>query len=173
MQSNFARSLELVLDHEGGWADHPKDPGGATMRGVTLATFRDHFGADKTKADLRAITQEQLQHVYRVGYWDALRCDDLPAGVDYAVFDSAVNSGPRRAREWLQQASGRKASAPLDPQEVVKQDSWETINKLLNIRLAFLRGLVAWDTFGRGWRRRIGGVRGAALKMAEQARGAW
>ncbi|SDY77894.1 Glycosyl hydrolase 108 [Nitrosomonas halophila] len=91
MQDNFLNALEHVLAHEGGWADHPRDPGGATMKGVTLAVYQRYFGADKDKAALRAISDAELQHVYRTGYWEKCRCDELPNGVDYAVFDAAVN----------------------------------------------------------------------------------
>ncbi len=78
------------------------------MKGVTLATFRRHYGKQKTKKDLRNITTRQLQNIYRKGYWDKCKCDDLPAGVDYAVFDAAVNSGPGRSAKWLQGAVGAK-----------------------------------------------------------------
>ncbi len=86
-----------MLKHEGGWADHPKDPGGATMKGVTLATYRRHFGKNKSKRALRNISDDDLGQIYRSGYWDKCRCDRLPSGVDYAVFDAAVNSGPGRS----------------------------------------------------------------------------
>lgn len=102
MKENFEQSLQYVLVHEGGFADHPSDPGGATMKGVTLATFRRHFGANKSVNDLKNITQAQLEQIYRSGYWDKCRCDQLPSGVDYAVFDGAVNSGPGRSAIWLQ-----------------------------------------------------------------------
>jgi lysozyme family protein len=78
MKENFNSSLHHVLAHEGGWADHPKDPGGATMKGVTLQVYRNHFGADKTKDDLRNISDAELGQIYRSGYWDKCRCDDLP-----------------------------------------------------------------------------------------------
>src|SRR5690606_10266721 len=102
MEANFQRALSLVLKHEGGWADHPADPGGATMKGVTLATYRACINKNGTKDDLRNITQAQLEKVYREQYWNKVRGDDLPSGVDYAVFDFAVNSGPSRAIKYLQ-----------------------------------------------------------------------
>ena len=108
MNTNFSNALRHVLRHEGGWSDHPKDPGGATMKGVTLLVYRRHFGADKGKNDLRQITEAQLEQVYRSGYWDKCHCDELPTGIDYVVFDAAVNSGPGRGAKWLQAAIGAK-----------------------------------------------------------------
>lgn len=96
MTDRFARALPLVLAHEGGWADHPRDPGGATMKGVTLATFR-RYVPNATKDKLRNISDEMLARIYREGYWDIVKGDELPPGLDYALFDWAVNSGPRRA----------------------------------------------------------------------------
>jgi len=92
----FSTVLAETLTHEGGWADHPKDPGGATMKGVTLATYRQYY-PNATKADLRKISDADLKMIYRTGYWDKVRGDDLPPGVDLMTFDVAVNSGPRRA----------------------------------------------------------------------------
>jgi len=169
MQENFKDSLERVLVHEGGWADHPEDPGGATMKGVTLAVFRRYYGADKSKQDLRKISNRRLAHIYRSGYWDKCKCDELPSGVDYAVFDSAVNSGPARGIKWLQGAVGAAQDGSIGPTtlaKVAKRDPAEIVDKLLDRRLRFLQGLRIWPTFGRGWRRRVEGVRETALAMA-------
>lgn len=120
MDRNFARALSLVLKSEGLWSDHPADPGGATMKGVTLANFRRYVKADATKADLRKITDAQVATVYRRFYWDATAGAQLPSGVDYAVFDFAVNSGPGRAAKYLQAVAGvrqdgRIGRPPLQP----------------------------------------------------------
>jgi lysozyme family protein len=169
MKDNFDNALQLVLVHEGGFSDHPRDPGGATMKGVTLDTFRRHFGRDKTVDELRNITQEQLAQVYRTGYWDKCRGDQLPSGVDYAVFDAAVNSGPGRAALWLQAAVGAARDGAIGPNTLSKVATHEPpaiINDLCDNRLAFLRGLSTFSTFGRGWTRRVGDVRQHALDMA-------
>lgn len=171
MKNNFDSSLKDVLVHEGGWADHPADPGGATMKGVTLAVFRRHYGSNKTKDDLRNITDEQLAHIYRTGYWDKCKCDDLPAGVDYAVFDSAVNSGPGRGAKWLQGAVGAVQDGRIGPNTLAKvaaHDPKTIIDDMLDRRLRFLQSLRIWRTFGRGWRRRVEGVRETALRMTEE-----
>lgn len=172
MKENFKQSLKLVLVHEGGFANHPDDPGGATMKGVTLRTYRRFFGADKTVADLKKITKSQLAKVYRAGYWDKCSCDKLPSGVDYAVFDAAVNSGPGRGALWLQGAIGAKQDGAIGPNTLSKVATHEPaaiINDMCDQRLAFLRGLRTFSTFGVGWTRRVSGVRQDALKMAGAA----
>lgn len=115
MDRNFNRSLKLVLAHEGGWSDHPKDPGGATMKGVTLANFRRYVKPNATKDDLRKITDDQISTVYRKYYWDAVSGAELPDGVDYAVFDFAVNSGPARAAKYLQAIVGTAQDGKIGP----------------------------------------------------------
>ncbi|KFB11021.1 glycoside hydrolase family 108 protein [Nitratireductor basaltis] len=168
MDRNFARALPLVMKHEGGWADHPADPGGATMKGVTLHTFRRYVKADATKDDLRAITNEQIATVYYRHYWAAVNAQALPSGVDYAVFDFAVNSGPSRAAKYLQRIVSTTVDGRVGPktlQAVEAMDPSEIIIKLCNARMAFLRKLKHWPTFGNGWTRRVSEVRQDALNM--------
>lgn len=169
MNRNFERALNLVLIHEGGWADHPKDPGGATMKGVTLATFRQFVKPNGTKADLRNITDQQLATVYRKHYWDAVKADQLPNGLDYAVFDYAVNSGPTRAVKHLQAVLGLRQDGIIGPATLAavnRQPAVDVIQALCAKRMTFLRSLKTWSTFGRGWERRVTGVRTEALAMA-------
>ncbi|RWI60240.1 MAG: hypothetical protein EOQ93_02985 [Mesorhizobium sp.] len=173
MDRNFARSLALVLKSEGGWSDNKADPGGATMKGVTLANFRRYVKANATKADLRAITNDQVATVYRRFYWDAIAGAELPDGVDFAVFDFAVNSGPGRAAKYLQAACGvgvvqdgkigpaTLAAARAKPAGVL-------IDTICDARLKFLERLPTWPTFGKGWSSRVASVRADALKMTAQ-----
>jgi lysozyme family protein len=170
MQNNFVDSLDLVLKHEGGYSDHPDDPGGATMKGVTLTVFREHCGEEQTKQDLKEISDEQLQKIYGKGYWHKCRADDLPSGVDYAVFDAAVNSGPGRSAKWLQGAIGAAQDGGIGPNTLGKvkaHDPQDIINDMCDRRLSFLQGLSNWDTFGRGWGRRVEDVRAKALSMTD------
>jgi len=172
MDRNFQRALTLVLKHEGGWSDHPADPGGATMKGVTLANFRRYVKADATKDDLRRITDAQLASVYRRFYWDAVHGAELPDGVDYAVFDFAVNSGPGRAAKYLQGVIGVVQDGRIGPATVAATKAMmraTVINDLCDKRMKFLRGLKTWPTFGKGWTARLSGVRADALKMAAPA----
>jgi len=172
VQANFESSLEHTLVHEGGFSDHPKDPGGATNKGVTLAVFRRFFGADMTTEDLKAITDDQLQDVYKSGYWDKCRCDDLPDGVDYVVFDQAVNSGPGQSAKWLQGVVGVTVDGGIGPQTIAataRHDAAQAINGMCDERLSFMKRIrdgELWAAFGRGWQRRVDGVRRQGLALA-------
>ena len=103
--SHFPKILSNTLHHEGSWSDHVKDPGGATMKGITLKTYSDYLGRPAMKDELRRIPDDHLEAIYRKGYWDKVRGDELAAispGLAAAVFDFAVNSGPGRAAKALQ-----------------------------------------------------------------------
>lgn len=169
MQSNFAKCLPEILKHEGGWADHPSDPGGATMKGITIGTYRQWKGRAVTKAELRAISDEEVAAIYKRNYWDKVRGDDLPAGLDLVAFDAAVNSGPARGARWLQTALGVAADGKIGPKTIaaaLEADAATAINRALDVRLSFLKGLKTWPTFGKGWGRRVSDVRKVALGMA-------
>jgi len=168
MNSNFPRAVKLVLAHEGGYVDHPKDPGGATNLGVTLGTYRRYIKRHGTKDDLRRLTVEEASQCYRKHYWDKVRGDDLPSGVDYAVFDYAVNSGPGRAAKALQSVVGAKLDGAIGPETIGKAAAYNpsvVVNRLCDERLAFLKRLNTWSTFGKGWSSRVAGVREDALHM--------
>lgn len=169
MDRNFERALKLVLKHEGGWADHPKDPGGATMKGVTIGTFRRYVKPNATKDDLRKISDAQVATVYRRHYWDAVLGAELPDGVDYAVFDYAVNSGPSRAVKHLQSVVGVKADGRVGPVTLAATRARmhaQVIHMLCDRRMAFLQGLKTWPTFKNGWTARVKDVRSHALSFA-------
>lgn len=167
---NFAKALDLVLRHEGLWSDHPRDPGGATMKGVTLRTYAGFLGRDVSKSELRAIPLAHINAIYREGYWDKVNGDDLPAGIDYCAFDAAVNSGPGRAIRWLQQAVLVAVDGDMGPQTLAAVKSvnvpW-AIRRMARVRLGFLQSLSTWRTFGRGWERRVDDMEREALAMAD------
>lgn len=168
-RDTFAAALAAVLKHEGGWSDHPSDPGGATMRGITLATYRQ-YRPGATKQDLRNITDAELQRIYRDGYWNVIRGDDLPAGLDLAVFDFAVNSGPARAAIYLQNIVGAAPDGKIGPltlAAVAKLNPVTLISDLCSHRLAFLERLSTWPVFGKGWTKRVNDVRILATQMAQ------
>jgi len=169
MDRNFARALSLVLKSEGNWSDNLADPGGATMKGVTLANFRRYVKADATKAELRAISDAQLATVYRRFYWDAIAGAELPDGIDYAVFDFAVNSGPGRAAKYLQAVLGVAQDGRIGPATLAAaraKPAGVVIDALCDARLAFLEKLPIWPTFGRGWSARVASVRRQALLIS-------
>ncbi|WP_027036514.1 glycoside hydrolase family 108 protein [Mesorhizobium ciceri] len=175
MDRNFARALALVLKSEGGWSDNPADPGGATMKGVTLTNFRRYVRANATKADLRKITDAQVATVYRRFYWDAVLGAELPDGVDYAVFDFAVNSGPSRAAKYLQAVVGVVQDGRIGPATIAATNgkpAGVVIDVLCDARLSFLKRLPTWATFGRGWSDRVKSVRTQSLILAGQGKAA-
>lgn len=168
---SFEHVLPHLFRHEGGYADHPSDPGGATNHGITRATLAAWRGRAVSKAEVRALTRAEAAAIYRARYWDAVKADLLPAGIDYAVFDAAVNSGPARAAKWLQAAvrvpqDGIVGPVTLAAARTAAADAARTIGDICAIRLAFLRALSTWPVFGRGWERRVGDVKTEALAMA-------
>lgn len=167
----FDAALALVLRHEGGFVDHPRDPGGATSMGITRATLAAWRGRPVDVDEVRRLTRAEAAAIYRARYWDAVRADALPAGLDYAVFDAAVNSGPRRAALWLQAALGVAADGRIGPASLAAAAAAEpagAIRRLARIRLDFLRRLATWPAFGRGWARRVAEMEAAALVMARR-----
>ncbi len=93
MRSSYDQCLERVLAHEGGYTNDARDPGGPTNFGITIYDYRKYVKRRATAADVQRMSLAEAKGIYRSKYWDALRCDDLPAGVDYTVFDYGVNRG--------------------------------------------------------------------------------
>jgi lysozyme family protein len=169
MKSNYAVCLPKVLVHEGEWADHPEDPGGATMKGITIGTFRDYKGRNVTKAELRAISDDEVSDIYKRGYWDKVAGDSLPSGLDYVAFDPAVNSGPSRGAKWLQKALGVAADGNIGNATLAAArgaDAVSVVKRACATRMGFLKGLRTWGTFGKGWSRRVADVEAFAVVLA-------
>lgn len=168
----FSRALALTLSFEGGYSDHPLDPGGATNLGVTRRTLAAVLERPVTKAEVRALTRADVEPIYRARYWNAVAGDRLPAGLDMAVFDLAVNSGPGRAARLLQEVLGVGRDGLIGPVTLAaaRSDPVAAIRALTLRRRSFLHRLAVWSTFGRGWSRRVAGVEAAALTVARRAR---
>lgn len=170
MRDNFAASLAAVLVHEGGYVNHPKDPGGATNKGVTQSVYNDwrqRKGLDLRS--VRSLEQSELEAIYRRQYWDVVKGDSLPAGVDYCVFDFAVNSGANRAARYLQRAVGVAEDGQIGPVTLKAVAAMEPdclVDGICNARMTFLKGLTTFDVFGKGWSRRVEDVRAKAKAMA-------
>jgi lysozyme family protein len=166
-QGNLSACLKVTLAHEGGWSDHKDDPGGATMKGITIGRYRqERPGA--TKSDLRNISDAEVERIYRVGYWNKGRCEDLPYGIDLATFDYNVNSGPARGVKALQAATGSKQDGVAGTETIAAAraaDPRAVIKRMCSARLGFVMGLSTWTTFGRGWSRRIADVEAKAVAM--------
>ena len=154
---NFDIAVARVFGHEGGYSDHKDDPGGKTQYGITEAVARE-FGYT---GDMRELPHAYAKLIYREKYWDAVSADLLPAGVRYAVFDSAVNSGPKQAIKWLQAAAGVSTDGIIGPvtlKAVHMLNAPDLKLRMLAQRLHFLTKLKTWDSFGRGWARRVADV---------------
>lgn len=169
---NFETIMDHIFRHEGGYVDHPSDPGGATNMGVTIGTLRDYRGAAVTKDDVRNLTKAEAREIYRKRYWDLISGDELPSGIDLCTMDSAVNSGPSRGAKWLQRALGVKADGRIGTVTLAAAESAEAaviIERMCDDRMDFLRSLSTWGTFGIGWTRRVEAVRSLALTLAKDA----
>lgn len=154
----FTRALAVILRHEGGFVNHPKDPGGMTNLGVTRATWEAWTGKPATETDMRALTPETVAPVYRKNYWDKLRCDDLPPALALCVFDFGVNAGPARAARYLQKLVGTAQDGVVGPQTVEAVKGWsaaEAVRLYQESRRSYYRSLSTFATFGRGWLRRV------------------
>ena len=169
MEANFFKSLEIVLKHEGGFVDHPEDPGGATNKGITHKTYSDFLGRPlEDVSELKNIPDEHVQQIYKDGYWNRVKADQLPSGVDFCTFDWAVNSGPGRAAKALQKAvmvTQDGAIGPMTLAAVEEELPEEIIEKITKEREEFYRSLRTFDTFGKGWLRRNEETRDFALEM--------
>ncbi|WP_420012232.1 glycoside hydrolase family 108 protein [Tateyamaria sp.] len=166
----FERAFALLAVHEGGYVNHPDDPGGATNRGVTQRTYDDYRCRHGIAIrDVRSITDDEVATIYRNQYWDAVRADDLPGGVAYCVFDAAVNSGPGRAARWLQSGIGASVDGSVGNETVglaASVDPLRLIDGYCDRRLAFMKRLRHWPTFKNGWSRRVAEVRAQSKAWA-------
>ena len=175
MERNFSEALAHTLKFEGGWANHPNDPGGTTMKGVTHKTYANYLGRDVTHDELRAISDEHLADIYRKRYWDACRCDELPAGLDLAVFDAAVNTGPAQAARLLQRIVGVPADGGIGPKTIAAVNSYVAghglhalIEAYTEARQSFYRLLPTYVHFGEGWRKRADNVAHVARDLSQK-----
>lgn len=162
----FEVCIPRILKHEGGYVNHPNDPGGPTNKGITLATYRAFINPKGTADDLKRLTEAQAVKVYKAEYWDKVKADNLPVGVDYTVADFAVNSGPSRAIKHLQMAVGVPVDGKIGPATMAavgRVNPAEIVERIHDSRMSFLRGLKTWGTFGTGWTRRLTSVRRDAL----------
>lgn len=167
-KANYTRCLDEVLKHEGGWANHPRDPGGATMRGVIQRNYDKYRdGKGLTRRSVRQIEDSELQEIYREWFWDEVEGDALPYGFDLVAFDGGVNSGPTRGARWLQVGVGAKADGKVGPKtiEAARAAPVTGIERACDARMGFLRALSHWDAFGRGWSRRVASVEAVGTRM--------
>lgn len=163
----FNDALKVILQHEGGYVNHPKDPGGMTNLGVTKRVYEEWVGHTVNESVMRSLKPANVAPIYKKNYWDKVKCSKLPSGLDLCVFDSAVNSGPTRAAKWLQHTVGAKEDGVIGPKTLAAINTLDTadvINNYMDTRLKFLKSLSIWPTFGKGWGRRVEETRNLALE---------
>lgn len=168
MTDNFDKCLELLLVHEGGYVHHEKDPGGMTNLGVTIRVWEEWVGHAVSEKEMRNLTPLMVAPLYKRKYWDACRANELVSGVDYAVFDVAVNSGVGRSIKFLQSAVGVTVDGSFGPATLAavnEKDPTALIEMYCAKRLEFLQSLKTFETFGKGWSRRVAEVKEEAIKM--------
>jgi len=169
VKDNFEKCFQLVLQHEGGFVNNPKDPGGTTNFGVTQRAWETWLVRTVTESDMRRLTPTVIKPFYRAMYWDKIKGDQLPNGVDYATFDLAVNSGVSRAAKWLQEIAGVPVDGIIGPKSleaIMACDPEEVVDVLCDMRLDFLKRLSTFETFGKGWASRVAEVKSKATGMA-------
>jgi lysozyme family protein len=169
MRENYDRELAEVLEQEGGYSNDPGDPGGPTKYGITIWDARMYWKHDAAAADVCAMPLDVAKQIYRSKYWDAISGDDLPSGVDLAVFDYGVNSGIHRAAMMLQRLINVPDDGIIGPVTLAAVKLFDPARLAAEIcdeRLAFLQGLRTWRLFGRGWGRRVREVKALALELA-------
>jgi lysozyme family protein len=170
--SSYLIAIAHVLASEGGYVNHKDDPGGPTNFGITLADARHYWKADATAADVRSMSLDIAKQIYRAHYWNVMSCDALPAGVDYCVFDYGVNSGVGRSASILQKLLKVPRDGVIGPQTIAaanEADPASLVEAICNERMAFLKSLRIWRTFGRGWSARVAEVRATSLRLAAAA----
>ena len=168
MKDNWQQSFQLMLKSEGGFANHPSDPGGMTNLGVTKATWENWIGRQSDEAEMRGLTPERVEPMYRKKFWDAVRGDELPAGISYLCFDFAVNAGAGRSIKTLQSAVGVTPDGgfgPITMAAVQAVDPVELIERFSQAKEDFYRSLNTFSVFGKGWLNRVADVKQKALEM--------
>lgn len=168
MKSNFEKALTAVLKSEGGFVNNKDDPGGMTNLGCTKAVWEEHCGHPVDEKAMRALTPADVAPLYKRKYWDKIQGDELPEGVDYAVFDCAINSGPGRAAKFLQSCVGVDPDGGIGPKTLAAVKAFnakQLVEDYSKRRLSFMMDLPTWGTFGKGWSRRVAEVESAALAM--------
>lgn len=168
MKENFDEALKAILKHEGGFVNHPKDPGGMTNLGVTKKVWEAWVGKAVGEKEMRALTPATVAPLYRKQYWDAVKADELPAGLDYLMFDFAINAGPGRAIRTMQKAIGTTPDGAIGPKTMAAlkaADPTDLIAKFSQEKELFYKALPTFATFGRGWLRRVDEAKSHAVTM--------
>jgi hypothetical protein len=168
MNNNWNNAFKLMLASEGGYVHHQSDPGGRTNLGVTQTTWENWIGRQSNEAEMRGLTPEKVEPMYKKKYWDAVRGDELPIGLDYLMFDFAVNAGAGRAIKTLQSSIGVTPDGGFGPITMAAMqtvDPVELIERFSQAKEDFYRSLNTFATFGKGWLNRVADVKQKASLM--------
>lgn len=147
---NFEQAFEKLVGHEGGYVNHPADPGGETNFGISKRAYPGE--------DIAGMTLDRAKTIYKRDYWGPAACDSVPDGAKFDLFDMAVNSGVRPAIKTVQRAAGQTPDGvigPLTLQALQSMPATRFVARFNGERLEFMAGLPTWPAFGRGWARRI------------------
>lgn len=168
--SNFDAALARVLVSEGGYVNNPKDPGGATNKGITQRVYNLYRNRlNLSGQSVQSITDAEVRQIYKEQYWDVAKCDSLPVGISYCVFDGDVNSGVSQSTKWLQRACGITVDGTIGPNTITAANEAEPdalIDAICDRRLNYLKALSGWKYFGKGWTSRVEHVRAVAKQLA-------
>jgi len=170
MKSNFDKCLAMLLEHEGGYVNSKHDRGGMTNLGVTRRVYEDWMDRPVTEQEMRDLTPDDVAPIYKKNYWDRVKGDSLPSGLDWSCFDWAVNSGSGRPAKAIQRAVGATQDGAIGNQTlglVAEKDPKFIIDYVYTVRQAFYESLDDFKHFGRGWSRRNTETLHQAMEMAE------
>lgn len=168
--NKLARVMVIMFQFEGGFVNDPRDKGGMTNKGITRKTYSAYLGREATEGEMRGLTDEQASEVFREGYWDVVKGDNLPVGLDLCVMDFAVNSGPRMSARYLQRVLGVKEDGVIGPKTLLvinsldKDELLTLVEDYIELRKRFLEDLEDFKFFGKGWTNRIEKLRVTATK---------
>ena len=176
MISNWDKSFDMVLAHEGGFTNDQRDSGnhlpdgrqGCTMLGCTQTNWEAYIGHQVTQDDMKKLTPSDVKPLYQKNYWDAVSGDLLPSGLDYAALDFAINAGPAASRKMIQRALGVVADGAIGPntlKAINEADAKELIQKFSDAKTTFYKGLGNFNVYGTGWLKRVADVQAVANKM--------
>ena len=170
--SNFNECMKIILRWEGGYVNHPEDPGGMTNMGITKRVYESWLGRKVDENTMRNINKDHVEQIYRERYWDKLMADELPAGIDLVVFDFGVNAGISRSARYLQGMVGAGQDGLIGPKTLQALNEYtsrnsarQVIEAFSEIRRDYYRSLHHFNTFGRGWLNRTDDVEKNALEM--------
>lgn len=171
-KGNFNACLAEILKHEGGFVNHSRDPGGMTNLGVTKQTYEEWVGHPVSEQIMRKLTPQLVSPLYKVKFWDTMKCENLPKGLDLCVFDFGVNAGVRRSVRMLQRLLRVEDDGIIGPATLAAVEARKAVigsHALIAFfqaeRRVYYRSLPHFHTFGRGWLRRVDAVEKTAKAM--------